>query len=260
VPASTQRIDALNADVAEDPVTQDAIDQMEETGDESDSGGRTDSVSSATWRNLDNPYDVDGVDGVTPLDVLIIVNYINAHPGDMSLPDVQIAEPPFYDVSGDGLCTPHDVLLVINFLDSWEQPLAEGEAPVREHGPSSTASVESLSDTSGPDNLRAPRDGIHGQSYCVLYAPISHSASMQLFDSARSLLFSGDARKAIESEVPLPPISFAPESEDTIHLLACDTLREKKERSETRHDGLDFALDSPVYAQEVDEWSAEQLS
>jgi hypothetical protein len=33
------------------------------------------------WHNYADPYDVNGVDGVTPLDVLLIINWINAHPG-----------------------------------------------------------------------------------------------------------------------------------------------------------------------------------
>ena len=63
-------------------------------------------ISVAIWRNPVNPIDVNGTDGVTPFDALVIVNYINAHPGNPSLPSLQVVSPPFYDVNGDAACTP----------------------------------------------------------------------------------------------------------------------------------------------------------
>ena len=87
--------------------------------------------ASATWQNPSNPLDVDGLNGVTPLDALITINFINGHAGDSALPPLAADTPPFYyDVNGDNLCTPHDALLVINFLKS-----AEGESPEGEAGP-----------------------------------------------------------------------------------------------------------------------------
>jgi hypothetical protein len=79
-----------------------------------------------TWQNPDNPFDVNGRDGVTPLDVLLLVNYINAHPGDPSLPAPPALPPPYYDVNNDNSCTPLDVLLVINYINS--HPLDSGES------------------------------------------------------------------------------------------------------------------------------------
>ena len=35
------------------------------------------------WHNAAVPCDVNGVDGVTPLDALLIVNYLNAYPADI---------------------------------------------------------------------------------------------------------------------------------------------------------------------------------
>jgi hypothetical protein len=56
-----------------------------------------------------NPYDINGIDGVTPLDVLILINYINSNP--------------------EGEVTPLDVLGVINYIDSNTQGTAgEGES------------------------------------------------------------------------------------------------------------------------------------
>ncbi len=97
---------------AEVPETSDSTPPQQQS-DEGTVSGETRSV---IWQNPDNPYDVNGIDGVTPLDALLIVNYINRHIGEPVLPGVVQAPPPFYDVNGDNLCTAHDMLLVINFL------------------------------------------------------------------------------------------------------------------------------------------------
>lgn len=87
----------------------------------------TEGAISVTWRNPADPHDVDGRDGVTALDVLIPVNYINAHPDDPSLPRVDRVPPPYYDVNGDKFCTAHDALLVLNFLERRLEQVGQGE-------------------------------------------------------------------------------------------------------------------------------------
>ncbi len=67
-------------------------------------------------QNPDQPLDVSGEGEITPRDVLILINYINAHPGQSQLPPA--SPPPFLDPSGDDLITAIDVLLVINHLNS----------------------------------------------------------------------------------------------------------------------------------------------
>lgn len=83
-----------------------------------------------SWRNADDPYNVNrsSAEGVTPLDVLVLVQYINAHPGETSLPDPPTAPPPYYDVTGDGLVTPLDVLQVVNRINNQGVQPGEGEA------------------------------------------------------------------------------------------------------------------------------------
>lgn len=85
-------------------------------------------VSGNSWQNPVNRYDVDGRNGATPQDVLILINRINAHPGDPSLPAAPETPPPFYDVNGDGYCTAEDVLLVINYINRQTVGGSEGEA------------------------------------------------------------------------------------------------------------------------------------
>lgn len=76
------------------------------------------------WQNQRNQFDVDGDGDVIAVDVLTLINYINAHPSG-ALPDPPQLPPPYYDINNDGFCTPLDVLLVINYINS--QPIGSGE-------------------------------------------------------------------------------------------------------------------------------------
>ncbi len=78
------------------------------------------------WQNPQNALDVNGVDGVTPLDVLLIINDINAN-GARSLSGTSFQAPPYIDVNGDGFCTALDVLQVINFINE-RAATGEGES------------------------------------------------------------------------------------------------------------------------------------
>ena len=79
------------------------------------------------WHNHNNPFDVSAQGGVSALDVLLIINYINSHPNDPSLPEPLPLPPPYYDVNNDGFVTPQDVLLVINYINSQLSGTPEGE-------------------------------------------------------------------------------------------------------------------------------------
>lgn len=80
------------------------------------------------WQNPWDPCDVNGVDGVTALDVLLLVSYLNAHDTPiLPLPPRGLLQAPFYDVSGDGMATPLDALMVINFINSRLGLSGEGE-------------------------------------------------------------------------------------------------------------------------------------
>jgi hypothetical protein len=74
-------------------------------------------VTRVLWQNPDNRFDVDGDGGVFPLDVLLLINYINAHPGDSSLPPPPEMPPLYYDVDDDQACTAADVLHVVNDIN-----------------------------------------------------------------------------------------------------------------------------------------------
>lgn len=80
--------------------------------------------ATAGWHNGSNPLDVSADDLITPLDVLLVINFLNTPGNDGQLPQPPETPPPFYDVNGDGMVTPLDVLLVINYLNDRE---GEGE-------------------------------------------------------------------------------------------------------------------------------------
>ncbi len=76
------------------------------------------------WHNQLNPIDVDASGLVTSLDVLSVINDLNAH-GLRLLPFSQPSDEPqrFVDVNNDSRVTPLDMLLIINALNENQGPL-----------------------------------------------------------------------------------------------------------------------------------------
>ena len=69
------------------------------------------------WRNPVDAVDVDNDGSASPLDVLVVINYINAgQPG--SLPAVYDPTKPYLNVDGDQSVSPLDVLSVVNHLNA----------------------------------------------------------------------------------------------------------------------------------------------
>ncbi len=79
------------------------------------------------WQNQNEQKDVNGDGFISPIDALLIINYINNN-GMGTLPDPPPVgfPPPFVDVNGDGDVNAGDVIIVINFLN--DQGNAEGES------------------------------------------------------------------------------------------------------------------------------------
>ena len=73
-------------------------------------------VLTSLFQNPDNRLDVDDDGSVSAIDVLVLVNDINAR-GQRVLPDTFVP-PPFLDVDGDRSLTSLDVLAVVNFINS----------------------------------------------------------------------------------------------------------------------------------------------
>jgi len=100
-----------------------------------------------SWQNSVNRFNVDGSeDGLaTALDVLTVINYINANSPNSTLPAPPLPPPPYYDVNGDKACTAEDVLDLINHVNANSNPSGEGE------GTGTAAAV--LAAEPGPHNL-----------------------------------------------------------------------------------------------------------
>jgi len=87
-------------------------------------------IFSRPWQNPSDRFDVNNDGVVTPLDVLIVVNDLNAHsPRELPFPPLAAQTPPPYlDVSGDGFCQPLDALQVINLLNEQSANVPAAEA------------------------------------------------------------------------------------------------------------------------------------
>jgi hypothetical protein len=68
------------------------------------------------FQNPSNAYDVDNDGLVSPLDVLNVVNFLNANMASTSVSILNSA-PPFFDVDGDDFVTPLDALQVTDYLN-----------------------------------------------------------------------------------------------------------------------------------------------
>ncbi len=71
------------------------------------------------YTNPTNNLDVNADGSVSPIDVLVLVNYINTNSisAHLPFPNGGVAGPPYLDVNGDGFVSPIDVLAVINFIN-----------------------------------------------------------------------------------------------------------------------------------------------
>jgi hypothetical protein len=83
------------------------------------------------WQNAANPHDVNGDGLASALDVLVLINYLNAQ-ADGHWPPV--LEALYRDVNGDSACTPQDVLAAVNYLNFGWAPAEEGERPAIQIG------------------------------------------------------------------------------------------------------------------------------
>jgi hypothetical protein len=84
-------------------------------------------IPTQLWTNPRNLYDVNDDSQVTPLDVLLIANYMYDQGAVAALPSRQFVPPRFLDVTGDHLCAPQDALLVVNYIERTKSGVPEGE-------------------------------------------------------------------------------------------------------------------------------------
>jgi hypothetical protein len=85
-------------------------------------------INTLAWQNPLNHLDANLDGAVAPIDVLVIVNMLNAdgsRPLTTPLTAADASDLFYYDTTGDGFVSPLDVLLAINFLNA---PTAGAEA------------------------------------------------------------------------------------------------------------------------------------
>ena len=129
------------------PARQTVAYQSGETIGEVDFGGR---VVASIWQNPENRFDVNGDGSESPIDVLQIINDLNANGArELSEPPGGASPPPFLDVTGDRFVAPNDVLVVINRLN----------APPSRGGGESGGSGESGGGNTGGGNSSGGGDG-----------------------------------------------------------------------------------------------------
>ena len=111
-------------------------------------------ITGNPWQNPVNRFDVSGDNVISPVDVLLVINYLNDPSNDPSqrLPAVRPLDQPFLDVDGSGFVTPSDALAVINHLNSLQQTSGgEGEAPRESRLRSSSSDRNHLDDVLAAD-------------------------------------------------------------------------------------------------------------
>ena len=137
-------------------------------------------VGGPPWQNTLNPLDVSGDGSVSPLDALLIINFLNTNSGGQS---IRLPNPPPFiingitynpgdprvpgqdlliDVNGDGFVAPDDVLQVINFLNGASaEGSGEGEGaaePVTAAGRAMTSSSAAANTTISAASLASHFD------------------------------------------------------------------------------------------------------
>ena len=127
------------------------------SGGEADAGEVEDykvTITGNPWQNPVNRFDVSGDSVVSPVDVLLVINYLNDQSNDLSqrLPAVRPPEQPYLDVDGNGFVTPSDALGVINHLNAQHRTGGgEGEASRETLVRSRTSTANHLDDVLAGD-------------------------------------------------------------------------------------------------------------
>ncbi len=117
------------------------------------------------------PVDVNNDGQITPIDVMLLINYLNKHGSGPARPELIGTGEEFnnYDVNGDGLITPLDALLLIQFLNARSLTLRGG-------GEGESAPPQQSDDVLPPADLFS-----HGSTKaCPAVADAPHSADAEL--------------------------------------------------------------------------------
>lgn len=111
-------------------------------------------VQRSRWQNPNGNLDVNADGFVSPIDALIVVNYLN-NGNETFLPNSGVEPAPFLDPTGDENATPLDALVIINFLNSNSGGGgAEGEADLTNEAYVMMVTPEQIIETVGEQVVR----------------------------------------------------------------------------------------------------------
>lgn len=74
-------------------------------------------VLNSKWQNPVQNLDVNADGRITPIDALLVINYLNDPTKDRFLPNTGLVPPPYLDTDGNERVSPNDALLVVNYLN-----------------------------------------------------------------------------------------------------------------------------------------------
>ena len=113
-------------------------------------------VNDLPFHNETLPEDVNGSGDVTPLDALLIINFLN----DFGPSEVGPGNPNYdYDVNGDGRVTALDALLIINFINRQERMPSTGGEGQPEPPPGDPLQQLDRRSPAGPRQFALPDPG-----------------------------------------------------------------------------------------------------
>lgn len=185
-------------------------------------------INEKPFHNEDNPYDVDGVNGISAVDALVIINYMSEYgPGPVGKGDPMFG----YDVNADGEVTALDALLIINQLNRENNGTVGGSDGEGERAPAKATPSQLAPSQPAPSQLAPgwarPDDALDTDAIDSQPAPVQQDQS-KIVSGANSKLPSEpadlDERSVIESEQMTSAQKFAEHVDRTLRLLSDDDV------------------------------------
>lgn len=167
-------------------------------------------VQNSRWQNPSGALDVNGDGFVSPIDVLLIINYLNSGQPTF-LPNANVTPPPFLDPSGDERVTPLDIILIINHLNA-RSAGGEGEGALTAEAESATSTTFAMMVT--PAQMI---DTVGAVVVREVQARLDDSFATPLSDAVSGGL-TNNAGTAI---APLFTSGVDDDEEDLVHMLSC---------------------------------------
>ncbi len=181
------------------------------------------------WTNPVDPLDVNDSGDVTPIDALIVINYLNAN-GQGPLPDAPLTVHNYLDANSSGTATPIDALDVINFVNA--RALTNVAAATR--SAAGTAAVPSNVVEPAAAQATTVQAGVSqpattqptSETLTATSAPNLNGLAMGLTDAAATMAkpLSAAANQAISENLATGPAATAPAAAPLTSLARTSSL------------------------------------